>query len=43
MIDKNEDYVTNLNLKITVKTFRKNVRNTVVAKQTNKETQRHRK
>ena len=44
MIDENEDYVTKSKLKITVKAFSKyNDRNRVAVKQTNKQTQRHRK
>ena len=44
MIDENEDYVTKPNFKITVKAFSKyNDRNRVAVKQTNKQTQRHRK
>ena len=44
MTDENEDYVTKPNFKITVKAFSKyNGRNRVAVKQTNKQTQRHRK
>ena len=44
MIDENEDYVTKPNFKITVKAFSKyNGSNRVAVKQTNKQTQRHRK
>ena len=44
MIDENEDYVTKSKLTITVKTLSKyNDRNRVAAKQTNKQSQRHRK
>ena len=44
MTDENEDYVTKPNFKITVKAFSKyNGSNRVAVKQTNKQTQRHRK
>ena len=44
MNDENGNYVTKLRLKITVNAFSKyNDRNRVAAKQTDKQTQRHRK
>ena len=44
MIEENEDYVSKPKHKITVEAFRKyNDRNRVAAKQTNKQTQSHRK
>ena len=43
MIDENEDCVTESKLIVTVKTFSKyNDRSRLAAKQTNKQTQRHR-